>query len=94
MPDDIDVRDVPEHDRFEATLDGAVVGVLDYRRDGDAVLLTHAEVSPEVGGRGVGTALVRAALDELDARGERIVPLCSFVRAFVRDNPSYQRLVA
>ena len=94
MADDIDVRDVPEHNRFEVTLDGALVGVLDYRRDGDTVLLTHAEVSPDVGGRGIGTALVRAALDDLDARGDRVAPLCSFVRAFVRDNPSYQRLLA
>ena len=91
----IEVTDAPEQHRYEATLDGQMVGVLDYRRDGHGVVhLTHAEVSPRVGGRGIGTQLVQAALDDLADRGERVVPVCSFVRAFVRDNPRYGRLVA
>lgn len=89
------VQDVPQLDRFEARIGEEVVGVLDYRRSRDGSLaLTHAEVAPRYGGRGFGTALVRAALDDLAARDERIVPVCSFVRAFVRDNPGYRRLVA
>jgi predicted GNAT family acetyltransferase len=91
----IDVQDVPDRNRYEVTLDGEVVGLLDYRRDAQgAVHLTHAEVSPRVGGQGIGTQLVQAALDDLAEKGERVVPVCSFVRAFVRDNPAYQRLVA
>ena len=91
----IDVHDVPEQSRYEVVLDGQLVGLLDYRRGpGDAVHLTHAEVSPRVGGQGIGTKLVQAALDDLAQKGERVVPVCSFVRAFVRDNPTYQRLVA
>ena len=91
----IDVNDAPERHRYEVTLDGQVVGLLDYRRGPDgAVHLTHAEVSPRVGGQGIGTQLVQGALDDLAAKGERIVPVCSFVRAFVRDHPDYQSLVA
>jgi predicted GNAT family acetyltransferase len=91
----IEVAHAPERDRYEVCLDGQMVGLLDYRRGTDGVLhLTHAEVTPRVGGRGIGTALVRSALDDLADKGERIVPVCSFVRAFVRDNPDYQRLVA
>ena len=90
----IEVRDAPEQSRYEVLLDGQLVGLLDYRRGGDAVHLTHAEVSPRVGGRGIGTKLVQGALDDLAEKNERVVPVCSFVRAFVRDNPDYQRLVA
>jgi len=92
----IEVRAATEEERFEVAVDGELVGILDYRRDAQrgAVLLTHAEVAPHVGGRGIGSALVRGALDDLRDRGEKIVPLCSFVRAFVRDNPEYQSLVA
>jgi predicted GNAT family acetyltransferase len=91
----IEVTDAPERHRYEASLDGRMVGVLDYRRDADGVvLLTHAEVSPRLGGQGIGTQLVQEALDDLAEKGERVVPVCSFVRAFVRDNPDYQRLVA
>jgi predicted GNAT family acetyltransferase len=90
----IDVRDVPERARFEVDVDGRTVGVLDYRRAADAVVLTHAEVQPAVEGQGIGSALVKGALDDLRDRGERIVPQCSFVRAYVRDHPEYQPLVA
>ena len=91
----IEVTHAPEHDRYEVAVDGQLVGLLDYRRDsGGTVHLTHAEVSPRVGGQGIGSALVRGALEDLAEKGERIVPVCSFVRAFVRDNPEYQKLVA
>jgi len=91
----VDVRDVPEQDRYEGTLDGDVVAFLDYRRRDDGVLLlTHAEVVPHVGGRGVGTAFVRAALDDLRARGEKVQPVCGFVRGVIRDSPEYASLVA
>ena len=91
----IEVQDAPDRSRYEVSVDGQLVGLLDYRRSADgAVHLTHAEVSPKVGGRGIGSELVRRALDDLAEKGERIVPVCSFVRAFVRDNPDYSRLVA
>jgi predicted GNAT family acetyltransferase len=91
----VDVRDVPSGDRHEGTLDGEVIGWVTYRRADDGVVhLTHAEVLPHVGGRGVGTSLVQAALDDLAERGERIVPICGFVRNVVRDNPRYHELLA
>lgn len=93
--DDLAVTDVPQHNRYEACLDGELVGFVDYHRDDvrGAVLLTHAEVHRAREGRGIGSKMVRAALDDLAARSERVEPVCSFVRAFVRDNPEYQPLV-
>lgn len=91
----IDVRDVPERDRYEARIGDEVVGFIDYRRTGDGTLaLTHAEVVPRLRGRGVSTPMVRAALDDLAARDERIVPVCWFVRGVVQDEPAYHHLVA
>jgi predicted GNAT family acetyltransferase len=85
----VDVVDVPAASRFEGSVDGAMVGFVAYRRDAasGALRLMHAEVSADLQGRGIGSALVRGVLEELAARGERIVPVCSFVRSFVRDNP-------
>jgi len=40
-------------------------------------------------GHGVGTRMVRATLELLRERGEHAVPVCSFIRAFVRRNPEF-----
>ena len=37
--------------------------------------------------RGLGAALVRAALDDARDRGFRVVPICPFVEAYVRRHP-------
>src|SRR5262249_22499066 len=55
-----------------------------YRQQGDARLFTHTEVPPDDEGQGIGSRLVRAALDDTRRQGLRIVPACSFVVDFVR----------
>ncbi|RMI08890.1 N-acetyltransferase [Cellulomonas triticagri] len=88
------MTDLPDEQRFEARLpDGTVVGVAEYRRHDDVVVFTHTEVDPRQEGHGVGTTLVRAALDAVRAAGDRAEPRCPFVRAFVEDHPEYADLV-
>lgn len=60
-----------------------------YRQQGDRLVFTHTEVPPADEGRGIGSQLVRAALDDGRKRGFKIVPACSFVVAFVRRHPEY-----
>jgi len=74
--------------RFELPLDGCTA-FIDYRRSGDTLYLDHAEVPVACSGHGVGTRMVRATLELLRERGERAVPVCSFIRAFVRRNPEF-----
>jgi predicted GNAT family acetyltransferase len=73
--------------------DGAVAFV-GYERDGDRIMFTHTEVPKTLAGRGVGSALVRAAFDT--ARRERleVVARCDFVASFVRHHAAYQDLMA
>ena len=91
---DVDVRDVPERQRFEARGDdGTVLGVAEYERRPGVVVFTHTEVDPRQEGHGIGSALVRAALDHVREAGDRIEPVCPFVRSFVAENPDYADLV-
>ena len=60
-----------------------------YRRQGDHLVFTHTEVPPEDEGQGIGSRLVREALDDARRRGFKIVPACSFVVDFVRRHPEY-----
>jgi uncharacterized protein len=90
---DLSVTDVPEAGRYEARADDRVLGLAAYQRQGDRVVFTHTEVDPDAEGGGVGSTLVRGALDDVRARGLRAVPRCSFVRAWIDRHPDYADLV-
>ena len=79
--------------RFELGTDGDS-GFVDYRRSGATLFLNHAEVPAALAGHGLGTRLVRGTLDLIRSRGERMVPVCPFIKAFVRRNPEYADLSA
>lgn len=69
------------------------MGELAYRRHAGTVDLFHTEVEPSQRNRGLGELLVRSALDDLRSRGDRVVPSCPFVAAFVRRHPEYEDLL-
>ena len=90
---DLTVTDVPEAGRYEARAGDRVVGQAGHQREGDRVVFTHTEVDPDAGGSGVGSTLVRGALDDVRAHGLRVVPRCPFVRAWIDRHPDYADLV-
>jgi hypothetical protein len=88
------VRDNPDEQRYELVLDDDVVGEIVYRLRPGAVVLLHTEVSPDLEGKGLGAQLVAGALDDIRARGLRLVPLCPFVGDYLRRHPEAADLVA
>ncbi len=80
--------------RYEIFLAGRRVGLADYYRRGDVVVIPHTETSPAFGGRGLASRLVRYCLDDIRAQGLRVEPACPFVAAYIRKNPDYADLVA
>jgi uncharacterized protein len=88
------VRDVPEADRYEIRDGEQLLGHADYRRQGDTVVFIHTEVDQNSDRSGLGSTLVRAALDDVRARGGSVVPQCSFVRGWIERHPEYADLVA
>ena len=90
MPDTL--ADNAANHRFELELPEGLAFV-SYRRAGDVLHLVHAEVPAALEGRGVGSRLVRETLELIRTRGERIVPVCPFIVAFVARHPEYASLV-
>ncbi|GAB3592990.1 GNAT family N-acetyltransferase [Angustibacter peucedani] len=88
-----EVHDDPDRHRYVATVGGAEAGFAAYRSDGATVTFTHTEVDDAYEGQGVGSTLVRAALDDVRERGLRVRPLCPFVAAWLQRHPDYQDLV-
>ena len=85
------IRDNAAQSRFELELPGALA-VLDYRRAGRVLSLDHAGVPAEYEGRGVGSRLVGESLALIRARGEQVVPRCSFVVSYMRRHPEFDDL--
>jgi len=57
-------------------------------------VFVHTEVDPDAGQDGLGSTLVRAALDDVRGRGGSVVAQCSFVRGWIQRHPDYADLVA
>jgi predicted GNAT family acetyltransferase len=90
----VTVTDNPTELRYELHVDGTLAGEIRYRRRGDdTVVLVHTDVDPSHEGEGLGSVLVRGALDDLRARGRRVVPVCPFVAEFIRRHTEYGDLV-
>lgn len=90
---EVSITDNPEQQRYEAHIGDALAGVLDYRVDGSVVDLPHTGVDPAFGGRGVGGALVKFALDDIAVGNTSVIPSCPFVAAWIDRHPDYQGLL-
>lgn len=94
MSDDgVEVRRNDAEERYEILVDGAVVGHLATKERPNAVILVHAETDPAMQGRGLAAQLVGAALDDLRARGKRVVVRCPYTRDFIDEHPEYADLL-
>ena len=88
-----EVHDNSELSRYEARA-GDQVGFLEYSRQPYGTTLVHTEVPPSLEGHGVAGALVKYALEDARRRGERVIPLCPYVQAYLKRHPEYASLVA
>ncbi|MGY1841772.1 MULTISPECIES: GNAT family N-acetyltransferase [unclassified Modestobacter] len=88
------VTDAPEDSRYEIRDGERLLGQAAYQRRGNQVVFTHTEVDSGEENSGLGSTLVRAALDDVRSKGETVVPMCSFVRGWIERHPEYRDLVA
>ena len=89
----IEIRHNAASRRFEATVDNLLCRC-DYRMHGDTMMLVHTEVPPQLERRGFASMLVRAAFDYARQNGLDVLPVCSFVSAWVRRHPEVEPLLA
>ncbi|WP_201526226.1 MULTISPECIES: GNAT family N-acetyltransferase [Psychrobacter] len=78
--------------RFETTIDEQT-GYISYQERGDTLVYDHTIVPQSLGGRGVGSALVKHALDYAHEHNKKVVPQCSFVSSYINRHPDYQDLI-
>jgi hypothetical protein len=83
----------PRAGRFETVVDGRH-NELSYRLDAGVMVIWHTGVAPELQGRGIAAALVREALAWAQAKGLKVEPRCSYVRAYMQRHPEAAALRA
>ncbi|MCY1171886.1 GCN5-related N-acetyl-transferase [compost metagenome] len=72
---------------------GGKRAVAAYQMEGDTIVFTHTIVPKALEGRGVGSKLIRAALDSARDRGLKVIPQCPFVAAYIEKHPEYRELL-
>jgi predicted GNAT family acetyltransferase len=78
--------------RYELVVDGHIAATY-YKIDDGVITFIHTEVPPELGGKGIGSKLIKGALDQVRADGLRVIAQCPFVKAYIEKHPDYADLL-
>jgi uncharacterized protein len=94
--DELTVVDVPEESRYELRLGDRMIGEAAYhqRQGSNRIAFVHTEVDESVEGRGFGSRLVAAALEDVRRKGLVVVPLCPFMAHYMATHPEVHDLLA
>jgi predicted GNAT family acetyltransferase len=87
------VRNNPALSRFELDLEGGTA-VANYEVGDGVITFTHTEVPVSARGAGVGSRLIREALEMVRTLGLKVVARCSFVRAYLAQHREFADLIA
>ena len=78
--------------RYELVVDGHLAASYYALAEG-VITFIHTEVPPELGGRGVGSKLIKGALDQVRADRLKVIAQCPFVKAYIEKHPDYADLL-
>ena len=84
------IHDLAGH-RFVAILDGHHAR-LDYEQHDGVLVLVHTEVPAAIGGRGIASGLMRAAVAHARDEGLKVRPACSYAETWLRRHREYDDL--
>ena len=87
-----EVRNNTAENRFELDVDGRTALAF-YRVEPGVITFVHTQVPQELAGGGVGSRLVRGALEQVRALGLKVVAKCPFVAAYMGKHPEFSDLL-
>lgn len=89
--DKLEIVHNPAENRFETRVEGQLAK-LDYMESGDTIVMTHVGVPVEFRGQGVAGVITKVGLEYAKSKSLRVIPMCSYVRAYIKRNPQYVEL--
>ncbi|WP_354700911.1 hypothetical protein DSM112329_01204 [Paraconexibacter sp. AEG42_29] len=89
----VDVTDNAERERYDVHQDGMLAGFAQYRKRGGLIAFIHTEVDQQFEGQGLGTAVIKSALDDARSQQLAVLPFCPFVSGYIERHAVYLDLV-
>lgn len=86
------LRNNKSKNRFELEIDDYMAFV-EYTLSSGSITLLHTEVPKELGGRGVGSILAKAVLENIRRQGLKVEPRCEFLAGYIKKHPEFAALV-
>jgi predicted GNAT family acetyltransferase len=81
-----------ETGRFELTVDGETA-FAEYKLHPDTLVLPHTVTPPALEGRGIGSALAKAALGYARLNHLKVKPLCPFMAGYIQKHREWADVV-
>ncbi|AFC54746.1 GNAT family N-acetyltransferase [Mycobacterium paraintracellulare] len=88
------ITDNAQDSRFEAAVDGQVIGRQPYRRYRAHIVLMATEVDAQWRDRGVSSAMISGVLTLIRRAGHTVIPRCKVTADYILRHPEYRGLVA
>ena len=89
---ELEVKDNPASHRFEAVVEGKTA-FIDYKLKDDEMKVLHTEVPKELEGRGIAGTMTRQVLEYIDTHHLQLIPLCPYMKSYLKKHPEYEHLV-
>lgn len=91
--ENIELKNNEAENRFEMIFDNHL-SLIEYEISDKVIALLHTDVDATLEGRDAGKAIVEKTLKYIDDSGKQLLPLCSFVAAYIKRHPEWERIVA
>lgn len=86
------VQNNPAEQRYELAVEGSTAATY-YKLSDGTITFVHTEVPEALGGKGIGSKLIKGALDQVRADGLKVIAQCPFVKAYVEKHVEYADLL-
>lgn len=87
------ITDNAQDGRFEAAVDGQVIGRQPYRRYRAHIVLMATEVDAQWRDRGVSSAMIAGVLALIRGAGHTVIPRCKITADYIFRHPEHRDLV-
>lgn len=91
---DIRREDTDSGGRYVVLVNGHEAEMTFSKAGASRIIIDHTGVPKELGGLGVGTALVERGVLDARAAGIKIIPLCPFAKAQIEKHAEWQDVLA